>query len=193
MREDGPRSQKCSPARLACFVVSNHCLMLSIFSVLSKQISQAQFLRRTRPLTLPLDVSVLNLNSFMPSSVFKIQFLFSLFLFFLSFFFLLPNSHTLVCTGEIWLRGFCSIWPSFFEAVSTHASCKPLHFNGCIQQPHFCLRNLSLCTWAHPHRCLDSAFLMVKHFHTYADECNIDASTLRYRQCACFVHEDGKT
>lgn len=57
MQEDGP-DLRYSPASLPCSIVSDHCLMLSIFPIPLKHMPHAQFLRTARPLSLALESPV---------------------------------------------------------------------------------------------------------------------------------------
>lgn len=134
MQVEWPRSEEYSPASFAYFLVSDHCLILNIFPLPLKQIPQAQFLRISRPLTLPLHSPVCAPLTFLKQG------------FSFIFFFPLLRSYALMYTGEILLGGFCLIQPSFFKAVSLYVFYKLLHFNGFTEQLHFCLSNLIVYT-----------------------------------------------
>lgn len=58
MQENGPGSEKYSPASFGYFLVSDHCLMFSTFPIPLKQMPPSQFPTIVRPLTLPLDSSI---------------------------------------------------------------------------------------------------------------------------------------
>lgn len=89
-------SEKYSPASLAYVLVADRSLMLSIFPIPLKRISQARFLRKVKPLTLPLDSPV-----HAPIPFIKQGFCLS---------FLFPPQ--ILCPNIYWgdsLRGFCLI------------------------------------------------------------------------------------